>query len=683
MPGITRIVKFIRKGADGRSIVGVDVEYADSTSNDTAPTSGWSTQAPLWQEGHYIWSRTRIDYSTGESDYTDPVCITGSTGNPGESVVNIEEEYYRSSSAYYLSGGSWSTTRWTWMNGYYIWTRSHIYLTDRDYYTTPICITGAKGNNGTTYYTWIKYAQANPIITHCGMTDTPDANTAFIGIAKNKTTATESNDVNDYTWTKIKGEDGQSIKVDGTIDDWKPSTSGYDKIDAPKWAVDNPFSLYYWDESQEQYIQVTPTQGTMYVINAAGESTYKGHLLVADGGQWRDLGNLQGQQGPQGPQGQQGPQGPQGPSLRGPQNWDDVAVGYQFYAGGSNEPFKDVVIWNGNYYSCTNTHVKTSTNYPTSDDDDNSTPNLWTATDKVEIVATQILLATYALVKNLGVEAIEMKDDGGNILFQAKDGAVTCKTGNFENVNVKNCKIDGIIASPFVVENSTITYWADGQSYYAAKAHDNLLYNSAQHHLYWTPECSGRLITLCHHESVTGSTTFTAPSGMYFYEAGMKRSSITVSRQCVILKGYGTANTFLGYIVVKRIDLATTRSYGRDVKCLAMGVVNGNTSGSVTINYRTFENNANSLSVSKVSTGVYRVTIPTAWNIQNGKLRVMVSGLGDIYNGSNALWTGVRSIEANSSGVVTAFTVQCGDDTSRNDGDVQFMLFNQADWELL
>ena len=300
----------------------------------------------------------------------------------------------------------------------------------------------------------------------------------------------------------------------------------------------------------------------------------------------------------------------------------------------------------------------------------------------MEIVATQILLATYALVKNLGVEAIEMKDSNNNILFQAKNGSVTCKTGNFENINVTNCKIDGIVASPFVVENSTVTWFDDGQEYYAAKAHDNLLYNSASHQLYWTPECSGRLITLCHHESVTGSTTFQAPSGKYFYEEGMKRSSITVSRQCVILKGYGTASTFLGYIVVKRIDLAPTRSYGRELKCLAMGMITG-AANNVSISYQTFENNANALTVSKVSTGIYTVNIPTAWNIQSGKLRVMVSAIGDIHNGSNPLYAGVRMITANGSNVVTSFTVQCGDDSSRNDGNIQFMLYNQADWEMI
>ena len=45
---------------------------------------------------------------------------------------------------------------------------------------------------------------------------------------------------------------------------------------------------------------------------------------------------------------------------------------------------------------------------------------LWKLSDKLEMVATKILLAQYALVKNLGVETIDMKDADGKIIFQAK-----------------------------------------------------------------------------------------------------------------------------------------------------------------------------------------------------------------------------------------------------------------------
>lgn len=133
--------------------------------------------------------------------------------------------------------------------------------------------------------------------------------------------------------------------------------------------------------------------------------------------------------------GDTGEKGEQGAVMRGPQAWSDCATGYAFQAGGVGEKWQDVVLYNGNYYSCKKSHTKTASNYPGSTTDTNN--GYWQLGDKIELVATKILLATYALVKNLGVEAIDMKDANGNILFQAKDGAVTCKTGTFENVTVQ------------------------------------------------------------------------------------------------------------------------------------------------------------------------------------------------------------------------------------------------------
>ena len=138
--------------------------------------------------------------------------------------------------------------------------------------------------------------------------------------------------------------------------------------------------------------------------------------------------------GDKGEQGDKGDKGEQGAVLRGPQAWSDCATGYAFRAGGTGEKWQDVVIYGDNYYSCKKSHTKTASNYPGSTTDTNN--GYWQLGDKVELVATKILLSTYALVKNLGVEAIDMKDANGKILFQAKDGAVTCKTGTFENVNI-------------------------------------------------------------------------------------------------------------------------------------------------------------------------------------------------------------------------------------------------------
>lgn len=136
--------------------------------------------------------------------------------------------------------------------------------------------------------------------------------------------------------------------------------------------------------------------------------------------------------------------GEKGAVLRGPQAWSDCAGGYAFQSGGTGEEWKDVVLYNGNYYSCVKPHTKTATNYPGSAAD--QATKLWQLGDNIELVATKILLATYALVENLGVETIDMRDANGNILFQAKDGNVTCKTGTFENVVIKGT-LSGVTGS--------------------------------------------------------------------------------------------------------------------------------------------------------------------------------------------------------------------------------------------
>ena len=263
-------------------------------------------------------------------------------------------------------------------------------------------------------------------------------------------------------------------------------------------------------------------------------------------------------------------------------------------------------------------------------------------------------------------------DNSGNVTMTN----MTANHATIQNSELTNVKVNGIMASPFVVENTEIT-WIDGNEYYAAKAHDNLLYNSSSHNLYWNAECSGRLITLCHHESVTGSTTFDAPSGMFFYEDGRKRTSIEVSRQCVILKGYGTASTFFGYIVVRRIDLAPTRSYGRELKCLGFGTIVYDNSA-VTVSYKTFD--GKTLTASRTGQGVYELSIPSDWNIEEGELLAMVTASSDIAGGGNPLYGGVKAY-TNTNGVVTGVTLQCGDDDSRNDGNIQFMLFNIGDFD--
>ena len=187
----------------------VDVQYASSTSATTAPTSGWTTTAPVWEDGKYIWQRTVTTYTNGTTSTSQPTNITGAkgkdgtsvtilgsydteselnnahptgnkgdaymvsgylyvwngsswenvgqikgdkgdTGNTGVGVSAIVEQYYLSNSNTAQSGGSWSATQPTWVSGRYIWTRSVITWTNgTTTYTTPILAQAINSANST------------------------------------------------------------------------------------------------------------------------------------------------------------------------------------------------------------------------------------------------------------------------------------------------------------------------------------------------------------------------------------------------------------------------------------------------------------------------------------------------------------------------------------------------------
>ena len=146
------------------SVTKVDVLYGKNQSTTTPPTN-WSTDAPVWENGWYIWTKTQTT-AGGVTSETQPVCITGAKGQTGstgatgatgadgedgQSVKDIEEQYYLSTSSTTQTGGSWSTAQPAWSSGRYIWTRSKITWENptATTYTTPILAKAINGANST------------------------------------------------------------------------------------------------------------------------------------------------------------------------------------------------------------------------------------------------------------------------------------------------------------------------------------------------------------------------------------------------------------------------------------------------------------------------------------------------------------------------------------------------------
>jgi hypothetical protein len=371
--------------------------------------------------------------------------------------------------------------------------------------------------------------------------------------------------------------------------------------------------------------------------------------------------------------GQPGAKGDRGPALRGPQAWSDCAVGYMFQSGVSGEEYKDVVLYGNNYYSCIKSHTKTGKE--TGANNTLST-DYWKLADKLEIVATKILLAQYALVKNLGVEAIDMKDADGNIIFQAKDGNVTCNSGTFTNGTFTNVKVIGSIRNPFNLANDS----------FDVDYSDNVAMLSSgggwldAYSMPWDVSQNGRRLTIVNYKwgstMAQGQAAISAPNGKYFFEDGIQKSKLKVSREIVEMIGYGTTTEFYGWIVLNRIDLMTSQKYGHCLKALAFGTVSGgNSSSSTSITSNTFD--GSKLTVSRQSEGLYRVFFPSTWFTYTSNCRVILTGRGVCYGASSPVKATMHSLGNG------YFDVVVSDDASRNDGSFDFIIYNGSDFDIL
>ena len=148
-------------------------------------------------------------------------------------------------------------------------------------YVGPEGIPGPSGDDGKTYYTWIKYATSS---TGENISDNPTGKT-YIGIAYNKETAAESNNPSDYTWSLFQGPEGI------------PGPAGVD-------GKTSYFHIRYSENSDGNPMTTTPNTyiGT-YVDFTQADSTDPSDYT------WS---RFEGAQGPQGTQGIPGTNGTNG-----------------------------------------------------------------------------------------------------------------------------------------------------------------------------------------------------------------------------------------------------------------------------------------------------------------------------------------------------------------------------------
>jgi hypothetical protein len=555
-----------RNGKDGRSVSKVDVVYQRSTSATSVPTT-WVTTAPKLPKGYYLWSAMKVTYKEADGKTTTEVigaqCIA-SADNLKTTVERYAQTTSRttppdnSSSAWQEGDTSGVQAK----DGYYTWTQTKIVWQDGTItYTTPICITGDKGNTG-----------------------------------KDGTDGKDGKDGTD-------GADG----LDGCI------------LRTTEWASGIEF---HNDEGLNS--------GTRFL---------------------------------------------------------DIAVVTE-----SATSF--------NAYKCLKTHVSSSSNAPQA----GVTTEYWEPFNSMVPIYTPMIMAQYALLRLAQTnQLLVMKADGTTVNAGMGGGNIPLWVGNNEPIKAPfyvdanghlcatGAKLEGEVNATsgtfknVVINGSYRSPWQVPDDSLDTETTDNIALISNEgggwtlaYSLKWDASQSGRILRITNYkwknDISTGYSSIAAPSGKYFFEDGIAKNELKMSREVVELLGYGDENNFYGWIILKRNDLMTNYAYGSPLKCVAFGRVTG-TDSSALIQQSTFDGKA--IEVERQGTGTYKLTMPTSWFAsQNSMPFIMVCGYGTVYNGDGPQKATVRDVTA------TTFLVDCSDDASRNDGSFQFMIYNQYMWDL-
>ena len=75
-------------GPQGVSVTATTVEYYLSASDTELSGGAWQSTAPAITDGKYLWSRTKITYSNGQTAYTGAYCISKAMTESAEPIVS-------------------------------------------------------------------------------------------------------------------------------------------------------------------------------------------------------------------------------------------------------------------------------------------------------------------------------------------------------------------------------------------------------------------------------------------------------------------------------------------------------------------------------------------------------------------------------------------------------------------
>ncbi len=294
-----------------------------------------------------------------------------------------------------------------------------------------------------------------------------------------------------------------------------------------------------------------------------------------------------------------------------------------------------------------------------------------------------------------------VKVEADNIVLE---GVVTAN-GNFKvltdgSIEAANAKIYGSLRLPFEAVSSSLSVdYADN----VAMTSDSSGWASA-YALPWDTAQSGRRITIVNYmwgsQTAEGYASLSAPTGKYFFEDGVKKGELRLSRQAAVLLGYGTPSTFYGWIVLRKTMVGSNYSYGSELGVLAYGKVSCSASGIASKTVKTFDTfdgsnvrvtrnpqGSDDLSGATSATGVAYLWLPKAWFAAADHIHCMVCGQGKQYGRTEPVYANVYDItqaayktSATASTAMWRVEIHMADDDTENNGGFCFEIKNYNAW---
>ena len=243
-----------QNGEDGNGIALVTITYGKSSSESTQPSS-WGGSVPTLSKGDWLWVKTVTDYTDSTSKTTIQKSYVGTDGEDGTSVYVTSATKTGGVTTVVLSDGTTMT------------------IADGEDGTNGT--NGQNGQDGSPAYVHI--AWANSADGTLDFSTTVSYGKSYMGVYTDSTLA-DSNDPEDYNWSKIKGETGaqgpqgqtgatgaQGISVISIDNQYVYSDSPTTLPASPAWSTDVPTydpTKYLWIRQVISYSNGTTTYTT-------------------------------------------------------------------------------------------------------------------------------------------------------------------------------------------------------------------------------------------------------------------------------------------------------------------------------------------------------------------------------------------------------------------------------------